>query len=496
MRLRFYLLPILLCVSCVTLLPAEQKWYYNSSTLPPGSLQGLAVVGTPRPIPDEADLIEIQIEKVLAGSCGSDIVRVRCDKPLPPQRQVFAVLPAEGAQYLSFSVPCKMNLVQEQEMLALGGVELDSAALHARSIVVARELSRDDQGRQIEVVRSLLGSESRAGDRIHIDLIAPLDILGIQPGPGQPLGIYFLNEIDRSDPKAITGSVVFRRPRSHETAVVAAIKRRESHPVEEVEGSDKVQQEVLFRGPIAEAVAMLGSDFDPIVQLGRRRLLYEQRQDRTFLPRLIAPQLSRTNEMGPGLFRPLHRLIELLRESPKDEFPDVLVRGLLDRRLAHLHLSPVAPVAPSRRSDRERDLIGEEDQEDVNHGLVWLMHLLDEKTQQSVYGPKLLLLRDRTTGATRREVQLLLDVTGFEALREEDEARRRCKGIKAVASPYLPPPNMPLSVAFSPDGNFWRPATETTCASGRHAIGPLPPRCTAPAPSTTFVFPPTPKPCT
>ena len=150
----------------------------------------------------------------------------------------------------------------------------------------------------------------------------------------------------------------------------------------------------------------------------------------------------------------MRRLIELLDNSQKGSTQKVLQSGLLDRLLTQLAESPAQPVEPGRRSNRERDLIGEEDQDDVNHALVWLLQTLDEKTQQTVYGPRLLRLRDRTIGYAQREVQLALDVLGIETRVEVDQVRRRSQGFKPVRSPAVPLQQQPHAVAFSRDGQF------------------------------------------
>jgi len=153
-------------------------------------------------------------------------------------------------------------------------------------------------------------------------------------------------------------------------------------------------------------------------------------------------------------FLPMRRLIEFLGEFEENTSQKVFLRHLADRQLKYLADNPANPLEPARRTNRVRDPIGEENQNDVNHALVWLLQQLDDKTQHEVYGPRLLRLRERTTGFARREAQLALDVLGIEARLEWEQANRRAEGLKPVQSPVGVHQEAPSSVAFSRDGRF------------------------------------------
>ena len=184
---------------------------------------------------------------------------------------------------------------REEDLLALGQVELDFAVAKASAIFLAKELSRENGIREVEVIRPLLGTEVHPGDRLRLSLREMEDRIDSEPVKGAARRDFFSLNIccvtTRGSSKAMR---FFAGLPATRKAVLTAIQRRDSHPVEEVEDEEKVHPcEVLFRGPLSHAVAMLGSDNRRINLLGEGRLLYEQQQDRTFLPRLIAADLSR-----------------------------------------------------------------------------------------------------------------------------------------------------------------------------------------------------------
>src|SRR5438270_14050302 len=81
-------------------------------------------------------------------------------------------------------------------------------------------------------------------------------------------------------------------------------------------------------------------------------------------PRLSFSPAARTS------FLPLRGLIEWLGAFEKRTSQKVLLRQLIDGQMTYLADSPVPAVEPTRRTGRVRDLIGEEDQDDVNHALI------------------------------------------------------------------------------------------------------------------------------
>jgi WD40 repeat protein len=411
----------------------------------------LVVEGACGDVPSKPGTVEIHIGRVLIGAWSSNTLRVTRAQALPGPRQIISLSVknvTQDAGELIFD--WALEPASEDEMAVLGEAELDLAAAMARAIVVGRELDRDEKTRTIEVVRTLFGNAVRAGQRLRLSLQKPHGLDDVELFQKQPDAVYFLNGIEEDRATAF-----FYRPAGQEAAIVAAVRRRDSHPVIEEKKDDQTirRREVLFRGSVLEALGLLGSDRPATIMLGQRRLEYENATETKFLARLITGDLARAVETTPGAIKGLRRLIP--RAGDQKTNPKVKrFRPLLDLCLAQLAETPPRPPEPARRRGPDRDRIGEEDQNDANHGLAWLLQQLDGETVHEVYGPKLLRLRDRTEGHVRREVQLALDVCGVEEGIEVERALRRVKGFEPIRGAAMFRHPLTTRAAFSPDGRF------------------------------------------
>jgi hypothetical protein len=461
-------------LACSPVVSAEEKAAEPPVFCPAldsADLPWLVVRGTVSPIPNEPGMVQVAVDRVLLGSCSDNLVRFPWAKPLSKEPQAVVSIPRpvqrQGGRLGIFDPVAETGIMRrgsEKEMRILGDIQLDHEAQIAQGIVLGREIERQNGIREIEIVRSLLGSELKAGERIRIfwSLSEGLEAEGLKD---QPPALYFLTRYVAVKDKLHAADGGYCRPAADEAAVVASIKRRGSHPIVEIaeRGENVRRREILFRGTAAEAVALLGSESNHVRKLGSRRLIYEQSKDGTLLPKLITEALPRAGTASPTPFRELHNLIRLLGECVgQDASGQDAIRRLVDQHLTYLAGSPGEPPGtrkPARQRPicsvgRDHDLIGEEDEEDVNHSLVWLLEQLDEKTRQSVYAPKLLRLRDRVRGHARREAQLALDVFGIDERIELEQAQARTKGLKPVRVPAglrLPDTS---AVAFSRDGRL------------------------------------------
>src|SRR4051812_41862139 len=103
-----------------------------------------------------------------------------------------------------------------------------------------------------------------------------------------------------------------------EGQVRAALRRRGEYPVREAveDGKPVKQREVLFRGPVAEAIVLLGSSSDAAVTLGARKLAAEQAV--APVAAAIEERLFATKEATRGDFRRLRNLIKVLGALARD----------------------------------------------------------------------------------------------------------------------------------------------------------------------------------
>ncbi|HKB40559.1 MAG TPA: WD40 repeat domain-containing protein, partial [Gemmataceae bacterium] len=437
----------------------------------------LVVLGTARRVGKEEQTIsqktEIVVEKVLFGSSpgrkfsclsGWDF---RPDEK--PQRLIFALTPVLDSDRFPFEIRYTLPPEEEKAVAALSAARMDYNALSAEIVFVGKEVSADaDKGRVNEVVRVLRGPDTLKGKKVCVDLLEhPLRTgFTVPPKPLPTKGehLYFVAAVDReykkrqlrsiTNPDGPVYLVPYRLPADQEKNVVAALKRRDQYPIVEIEeDGEKVKyREIQFRGSIAEAVGLLGSESRGAVLLGGRFLMHNPNEARKPVLAAIEGDLLRT-ERKDG-FRRLHHLIYLLRRLLPPEPRKEELDRLIEKWLAHLAKNPGEPPAV-KREPWETYHDSEENHTDINHSLAWLIDQLPEEQVVRQYGKRLLALRDLMTGRWKQEVQLALEVANVEDHLDLAHVWPRMKDVRPLRSKTglrHPGGKNEGPVAFSPDG--------------------------------------------
>jgi WD40 repeat protein len=429
----------------------------------------LVVLGKARPVAgdDSGSTFEVEIEKVLAGSWTGKSLRFSRDFGRGEGRAIFALTAGRYTGDAAFHLRYELDAEEEKAVRALATARLDFNALAAACVFVGKEVDAiDDRHRTVEVVRPLGGDAPEAGRRVTVAVPGGIERADAKPAPRKEAAIYFVPVIDRApkrppvvDGKPVAGPVyhaIWGQPADHEAAVRAALKRRDDYPVREAEEEGKKvrYREVLFRGPAADAIDLLGSDSDAAVALGARRLILD-RETRAAVVAATEKALPRTTEDGRGDFRRLHNLIKVFGALREKEKKSGDLERLLDRHLEHVASGPAQPPDLPARPRGATYYQTEDSFEDVNHSLTWLVQQLDEETMHRRYGPRLLRLRDQAKGRWKEEVQLALDACRVEDQVELEAALRRMKDVKPVRSTSSGPRHDgPYVLAFSRDGRL------------------------------------------
>ena len=443
----------------------------------PSDQPTLIVLGTARRAGKEGDKsadrdVEIEVEKTLFGSVPAG--KLRCapgaDYRLDakPQRLILALAPRLSSAGITFLVRYTLRPEEEKAVAALSAARMDYNALASEIIFVGKEVRADaDKGRTVEALRVLHGPDSLKGQRVCVDLIEQPGRNPFsdppEPPPMKGERLYFVTAVDPeykknrfrriANPDGPVYLVPFFLPADQEKNVVEALKQRDQYPIvpTDDEGEKGTCREVLFRGSVADAVELLGSESDGAVILGGRFLAYHKKEARKPVLAAIDADLLR-GERKDG-FRRLHNLISLVpRLSPETTREDV--RRLVDSWLTHLKKKLPEPPAV-KREPWENYFRREENQTDVNHSLAWLLEQLDEGDVVKSYGKRLLALRDEASPRWKQEVQLALDVAKVEDHLELEPAWARLKDVRPLRSRSgmrHPGGKGKGVVAFTPDG--------------------------------------------
>jgi hypothetical protein len=126
-----------------------------------------------------------------------------------------------------------------------------------------------------------------------------------------------------------------RLPADQEKNVLAALERRDQHPLVEIEeGGKKVKvREVLFRGTVAETLDLLGSESEGAAVLAARFLTHKDKDARKAVLETIEEELLREDRKDG--FQRLHHLIGLLPRLLPPETRQEDLGGLVEKWLAH-----------------------------------------------------------------------------------------------------------------------------------------------------------------
>jgi WD40 repeat protein len=420
----------------------------------------LVVLGKARLV--EGEDYELTVEKVLYGSWADRTLRYRERGDYDGQHLIVALIPNVHPGKTRFARGYSKDAAEEKAMRALGEARLDFNALASQCIFLGREtevLSSDR--RTVEVLRPLAGEAPAKGQRVTVTLGGWEGWVDDLPAAHQEPEIYFIHAIDRNPkprgdkagPRGPLYYVACRQPADREAAVLAALRRRDEYPVVErnEDGKPGRYREVMFRGSTAEAIDLLGSESEAAVALGARKLNYGERTTRAAIVAAIEQSLPRLTEEQRGDHRRLHNLIRVLADMQGEGAKEDL-RRLIERQIEDV--AGQAGKAPVREQPQGEARPDEEEWEDVNHGLTWLLQQLDEDEVFSRYGRRLMRLRDQAKGRGKAELQLALDVCRVEDRLEVDAALARLKDVKpARSAPALYHGGFYV-LAFSHDGKY------------------------------------------
>jgi WD40 repeat protein len=461
-----------------------------------GSTFDLVVVGTPRPAANDPSRAEVVVDRVLFGCWTGGNVRFRYRGAIESKPGIYALKNMDyRRRWNAGGTLILVDPLEEAGIKALAKAQRDFQLLAAQHIVAGREIERDGWSRTIEVIRTLKGPAIKPGTRLSVQIESRRFLEDIVPEGQVPDGLFFFRNVikpAKPDEKSSRLDVSFTQPLNAEPAIKSALQHGLDYPlVRQTERSKgEPKREVLFQGPIEETVGLLASTFDSVRMLGGRRLRYEQSRAPTLLPQLIEQDLGRAELNQPRQFTSFRRLIGLLGEIQKEQKRDDLLTKLIDAQLSKLEKGE----GPARQSPRVliqgREVIGEEEQHDVNHGLAWLVAELPDARARRDLIERLRRLQARSSGATRREARLALDLTAVEEEEEIDRGLRRLEKVQPRRSvPRLAACGVP-AIAFSRDGRMLAVASGPRVQVLRVGVWAVEADWTAPGPVQQLCFSP------
>jgi WD40 repeat protein len=286
----------------------------------------------------------------------------------------------------------------------------------------------------VEVVRGLSGAAPKVGERVKVFIGGYVRTQDQTPRVREEPLIYFIPTIESDTKKKTTTYYLScRLPIDQEEKVRAALKRRDDYPVREgTENEELIKyREVLFRGETAEALSLLGSRSDAAVTLAVRTLIHRRETARAVVVEAIEAEMFRFDEQKPINCRRLKNLVGILGRSAAVDGDPSAVDTLVAKVFARITSNAAAP--PTFDPDKGASYFKkEEDREDVNHVLTWLLQQMSEGEVRERYGETLIKLRDGSKGRWKDEVQLALDVCRVEDHIELSAALKRMTDVKPV----------------------------------------------------------------
>lgn len=334
-------------------------------------------------------LFKLTVERVIYGSWTNPSVRfsdswnIQKDEPA-----IVALVPTEEEL-----VPFKLKYIlpgsDEKSQIALAAARLDYQVLSAEYIFVGRESTTDVRLlRTVEVVRSIYGPGPKQGSRVSVqypgmiwDSSTPIKV---------PVAdtIYLIGSIKPGKkviphlPTKMANEMIYtlinRLDATQEKEVQAALKRRDSYPIVEMNDSGKKLRcrEVMFQGSTSDAIELLGSTSDAAVTLGVRKLKNTEGALGLIVPAAEKDLFQFTNSQAHG-HRQLHNLIRYLGDTGQGT-SDGAIGKLLEKLLAQIESKPPDLPASLQPANYSHYWSNEEENEDANHGLAWLLMAMKE----------------------------------------------------------------------------------------------------------------------
>jgi WD40 repeat protein len=396
------------------------------------------------------DRWSVRIEKVLYGSTLEKTVEFTRG-PGGAGRRILALAPPAYVDEI-FELKYSLPPSEDEAVTRLCEARLDCNALASCSIVVGKDLEADEDGRfTVEVIRTIGGPPFPAKETILVDVWGVSHRNHERPRVDGETRIYFVGRTTAPRGGRVAIHHAFGRlPADQEDRVKAALGRRGEYPVV-VERSGKKSIEVSFRGSIEEAIRILGSERDGAVDLASRFLVRSCASARGAVVATIEKDLFDFAGEGPARFRRLRNLVRVLGKQEKSEESGAIGR-LVEAWMSRIPREFGDAPEIHRNVRPWKD---EEDLEEVNHGLTWLLQQSEGKPLRDL-GDALLKIRGGTRGRVQAEVQLALDVARIEDSLEIEGALSRMTGVQPVRSrTRLRHSGAGITqVAFSHDGKF------------------------------------------
>jgi hypothetical protein len=349
---------------------------------------------------------------------------------------------------------------------ALSRARLSLNALRSTFVFVGRELPRaelgiadnpfgivdDDYIHRVAVERVLKGSLARPGEEIEMEIGGYIRTTGERSTlVPEPMVYFTVERSRRSQGKML--SVITRVDASAERVVLAALVDEYEHPIVDVQRGDERfrRREISFQGNTTQAIEILGSDSRGAVNLAHRFLMHREKDSLAAVVDAARRELLAFSHGDRERFKRLKSLIRLLGSMKSDAARNA-VHSLINTYLAHVESGATAPPDTDRRTPYWSH---EEDQDDVNHALAWLVAATDKADALRRHGARLIRLRDGAAGNWRRELQLALDVGEMEDQIELRAAFMRMRHVTPVRSrPGVRHSGTVSAVSYSHDGKL------------------------------------------
>lgn len=297
-------------------------------------------------------------------------------------------------------------------------------------------------------------------------LLVDLDDIAAKGSAAPAADVTTLNFVARVEQSPSGGPPImhvgYRVPVELVDEALAALKRRDEFSV--VSGTDELAGEkfveIRHRGPLADALLLLGATHDACVLLGRARLESEPAEAKRLLEESVRSQLTSAT-LTLDAARRQARQIETLAMLEHRRVDGAAGR-LLDELLTSIAAGQAS--APKRAYDPALllapDQLPSEFNFDANHSLVWLAKSLYDTQTARRFGSRLKQLAATGPDSWRDELRQALIAARVDELTDRDAAAERMRTTTPVrSSPGLWHDGR-YALAFSPSGRWLASAGE------------------------------------